>query len=677
LLITLLISCYNAYCQEEAGNGKWLEYIEELAEETEENTESIEKLFNDLSYLSENPCNLNSITAEQLRQLPFLSDLQILNILDYQRKNNGFATIYELKNIRFLDMETIELILPFVYVGEIDRSKSFSLKNLSRYGKNELMLRYDRGLDEKAGYKDLPDSILQQYPNRKYVGEAFYHSLRYSYTFDNRLQAGFVAEKDAGEAFWNKTNKGYDYYSAHIFLKDIGIIRSLAVGDYKVSFGQGLVASNDFTAFRGSMLTQIERRNNGFRRHYSTNENDFFRGVASTVNLNRFDISAFYSNRKADATVNDDVISTLKTDGIHRTPGDLEKKRNIEIQTVGGNIRYVGNEIVVGITALTYSFGGLSVDPALAPYNRFYFRGKRNSNFGADYKMRHGNIVVFGETAISQNGAAATINALQWSASSGIKAIILYRNFGRSYQALYGNAFSQNSTVQNEEGLYISMQCTPFAYWKLSGYVDFFSFPWLKYGVDAPSSGKEYTIQGDFTGFRNSTITARYRYRQRESTAIAGHEAVILPTDQHRLRLQFVHKPSKTTSFRTLIEGNISDNSMSSASRGLIISQNAGWNNTESPFQADIYAAYFNTDNYDSRIYSNEKNMLYSFSIPSFYGEGLRMTTVLRYNITNSLYVSVKAAWTHYYDRETTGSGTEEIEGRNKTDLYAQIRWKF
>ena len=32
-------------------------------------------------------------------------------------------------------------------------------------------------------------------------GEPFYHSLRYSYTFEDRLQAGFVAEKDAGEPF--------------------------------------------------------------------------------------------------------------------------------------------------------------------------------------------------------------------------------------------------------------------------------------------------------------------------------------------------------------------------------------------------------------------------------------------------------------------------------------------
>ncbi|MDR2917462.1 MAG: helix-hairpin-helix domain-containing protein [Tannerella sp.] len=675
--ITLLINCYNSYSQEVISVDKWMDYIEEIAEESEENPESIEKLYNDLSYLSENPLNLNRITAEQLKQIPFLSDIQILNILDYLKKQGEFVSIYELKNIRFLDVETIELILPFIYVGEIDKTRPFTIKNLLKFGTNEFLLRYDRCLNEKKGYKELPDSILQQYPNRKYVGEPFYTSLRYSYSFDNRLQVGVVAEKDAGEAFWNSYNKGYDFYSVHALLKDLGTIRTLAIGDYKISFGQGLVISNDFTPSRSSILSQAERRNNGFRRHYSTNENDFFRGVASTLSVGKFDVSAFYSNRKADATADEYTISSFKTDGLHRTEGDLEKKRNIRIETIGGNIRYVSPRFLIGVTALTYSFGGLSVEPELKPYNIFYFRGKRNTNIGMDYTWRHRQLVFFGETALSENSALATLNAFQWSASSGLKAIILHRHYDRKYQAFCGNAFSQNSTVQNEDGLYISMQWAPFAYWRFSGYADFFRFPWIKYGIDAPSSGQEYMIQTDFNRIRNTTISARYRFRQREKNVTGENEVMILPADQHRVRLQITHKPSGIMIFRTSIEGNIYDDNKSSSNRGWVISQSIGWKKTNSPVQADMYAAYFHTDDYNSRVYSNEKNMLYSFYIPSFYGEGIRLSTVLRYNFTKKLYVSVKAAWAHYYDREIISSGLEEIEGRDKIDLYAQLRWKF
>ena len=677
LFITTFISCYNIYCQDINPVDKWTEFIDELIEDSEENPESIEKLYDVLSYLSENPLNLNKTTVEQLRQIPFLSDIQIMNILDYQKRQGEIVSIYELKNIRFLDIETIELILPFVYIGEIDKTRPFSIKNLLKYGKNEFMSRYDRCLNDKKGYADVPDSVLEKSPNRKYVGEPFYTSLRYSYSFDNRLQVGFVAEKDAGEAFWNDRHKGYDYYSAHVFMKDIGIIKTLAVGDYKISFGQGLVISNDFTPSRSSILSQAERRNNGFRRHYSTNENDFFRGAASTISIKKIDISAFFSHRNVDAIADESTISSFKTDGIHRTEGDLEKKNVATIQTFGGNIRYVTPDFHIGLTALTYSFGGLAVEPELKPYNIFYFRGKRNTNVGSDYRWRLRQIVLFGETAISENGAMATLNALQWNISTSFRTLLLYRNFSRKYQAFYGNAFSQNTLVQNEEGLYLSMQWAPIAYWKLSGYADFFRFPWLKYGVDAPSAGQEYMIQGDFSGIKKTIISTRYRFRRREKNITQEHEVMILPTDQHRLRLQITHKPSGIMTFRTTLEGNFYNDNRTPESSGWIISQNMSWKKSNSPIQADMYAAYFKTSDYNTRVYSNEKNMLYSFSIPSFYGEGIRLTAVLRYNFTKNMYISAKAAWAHYYDRDIIGSALEEIEGRNKIDLYAQLRWKF
>ena len=677
VLTIMLTTCYDIYSQEISSVDKWEEYIEELFEDTEENPESLEKLYNDLSFLSENPINLNKATVEQLQQIPFLSEMQIINILDYQKKQREFVSIYELKNIPFLDMETIELILPFVFVGEIDKNRPVTAKNLLKYGMNELMLRYDRGLNEKKGYKEFSDSILDKYPNRKYVGEPFYTSLRYSYSFDNRIQMGLVTEKDAGEAFWNNRHKGYDYYSAHFLMKNIGKIKTLALGDYKISFGQGLVISSDFSPSRSSILSQAERRNNGFRRHYSTNENDFFRGLATTVTLKKIDISAFYSYRNADATADESTISSFKTDGMHRTPGDLDKRHNINIQTFGGNVRYINPNVQIGITALTYSFGGMSVEPELRPYNIFYFRGKQNTNIGVDYTFRQRQFTFFGETALSENGAMATLNAIQWNVSTSFRSLILYRNFNRKYQAFYGNAFSQGSTVQNEEGVYVSLQWAPIAYWKFSGFADFYRFPWLRYTVDSPSTGKEYMIQADFTGIKKTTVSTRYRFKQREKNITQGHEVIVLPADQHRLRVQITLKPSGIMTYRTTAEGNFYEDNIKPSTHGFVFSQNASFKKPASPVQFDVFAAYFKTSDYNTRIFSSEKNMLYSFSIPSFYGEGIRLAAVLRFNFSKNLYIQAKAAWVHYYDRDVIGTDNEEIEGHDKIDFYAQLRWKF
>ena len=680
LLITLLTTCYNATSQTIRSVDKWMEYIEELAEGLEDNEEQIETLFADLSFLAEHPFDLNTASEDMFRRLPFLSDLQIEAIAGYRQRHGNMLTIYELKNIPALDWPTIELMLPFVYVGEPEVSKrSVSPESLLKYGSNELLVRYARSLQEKQGYKFQPDSVLQQYPNRKYLGEPFYHSVRYSYVFDDRIQAGLVAEKDAGEPFWNSHHKGYDYYSAHVFLRNMGALKSLAVGDYKASFGQGLVMSHDFAPGRNAFLSQIERRNNGFRRHYSTNEVDFFRGIASTLRWKEIELSLFYSYRKLDATADSLYIRSFKTDGMHRLVSDLEKRRNVPTHTYGGNIRYATPHVVLGLTAIGYRFENFVVEPTPSPYNLFYFRGSQNTNVSVDYQYKNKQIKLFGETALSKNGAWATLNVLQWTPASYASGLILYRSYARDYQSFYGNAFSQSSMVQNEQGLYLGIQLSPVAHWKIFGYADFFRFPWLKYQVDAPSSGVEYMAQVEYSQQDKLSMYLRYRYREKESNRTPDNqpEVDVLPDRQHRIRYQLLYKPFAGLSLRTAIDFSGYDEERGKESRGWMISQSIGWKLSQIPLQTDLYLAYFNTDDYSSRISAYEKNLLYVFNSPSFYDKGTRLSAVVRYFLTNKLSVSTKIGWTHYLERETIGSGLETIDGNNRTDVDLIIHWKF
>lgn len=680
LLIALLITCGKAAGQTLRPVDRWMEYIESLAEELDD-PEQIEVLYTDLSNLTQHPFNINTTAQEQFKRLPFLSDIQIEAILNYRKQYGNLATLYELKNIEALDWSVIELLLPFVYVDEPQAYKRpFNVKNMLKYGKNELVLRYDRTLQEKQGYQFQPDSILEKYPNRKYTGEPFYHSVRYSYTFDDRLQAGIVAEKDAGEPFWNTHHKGYDYYSAHVLLRNTGWLKTFTFGDYKASFGQGLVFSQDYTPGRGAILTQAERSSNGFRRHYSTGENDYLRGIASTVRWNKIDVSLFYSSRKPDAAVNETDITSFQTDGLHRTAGERDKKQRATMQTYGGNIRYASANTVVGITVAAYDWGKYTVEPEPRPYNLFYFRGTKNINAGIDYLFKYKRTKLYGETAVSGNGAWAAIHALQWMPVSYASGIILYRSYAKDYQAYFGNAFSQNSTVQNEQGLYIGIQLTPVSNWKVSLYADFFRFPWLKYGVDAPSSGVEYMAQIDYSSWNKLSTGLRYRYRQKESNRTIENEPeiAVLPYEQHRMRWQLIHTPSQTVNLRSSVDFVIYNEKEGNGSNGWMVAQSVAWKPGRLPLQADLYLSCFHTDGYDSRLISYEKNLLYVYNTPSFYGEGIRSVVVLRYYLFPKLSVSAKIGWTHYLDnRESIGTALETINGIDKTDVNIMLQWKF
>ena len=109
------------------------------------------------------------------------------------------------------------------------------MKSLLKYGKQEVLTRLDVPFYTRKGYQ------------KNYLGPAMYHSLRYGYRYGDYLQMGITAEKDAGEPFFALHNeKGYDYYSIYFLLRNLGKLKTLALGNYRLSFGQGLVVSTDF-----------------------------------------------------------------------------------------------------------------------------------------------------------------------------------------------------------------------------------------------------------------------------------------------------------------------------------------------------------------------------------------------------------------------------------------------
>ncbi len=224
----------------------WREYIRQMVEDGMDD-DAATAFYEDLSDLESHPLNINDVSLADLERLPFLSGEQQHSILQFLEKNRPVYSVYELRNVPLLDVQTVQLLLPFFVVGEYQPQKpKLSWKNIFGGGKHELQSRYDRVFPQRAGYKSVPDSILKKSPNRVYQGEDFYQSLRYAYKAGRRFQAGITAEKDAGETFFRGEHKGYDHYGAFVQLKDVGRLKALVVGDYRMRWGQGLLLNNNF-----------------------------------------------------------------------------------------------------------------------------------------------------------------------------------------------------------------------------------------------------------------------------------------------------------------------------------------------------------------------------------------------------------------------------------------------
>ncbi|MFA5651642.1 MAG: helix-hairpin-helix domain-containing protein, partial [Proteiniphilum sp.] len=265
----------------------WRVLVEQMAEEEEPRAGAIENLYEELLYLENNPMDLNSVSRDQLERFPLLSLEEANNLVDFLEKNRPLYTVYELRNVPRLDHRTVALILPFFRIGEtvgVQIQTEARPVDILKRGQHEAQVRFDKTLTPRAGYGEFSDSILERYPNRKYRGEDFYTSLRYSFRYRDKVQMGFTAEKDAGEPFL-KTGypKGYDHYGVHLIVRDIGRLKTVVLGDYRLSFGQGLVLNNDFVGSKAWSTDNVSRRTQVPKRHFSTAESGFFRGAAAVA----------------------------------------------------------------------------------------------------------------------------------------------------------------------------------------------------------------------------------------------------------------------------------------------------------------------------------------------------------------------------------------------------------
>jgi len=619
----------------------------------------------ELDFLLENPLNLNTATQKDLEQFPFLTDLQIENILAHIYIYGEMQTIYELQLVEEMDRNTIDLLLPYVCVRTSDDSKFPSLKNIAKYGKNEVLSRFDIPFYKRQGYETV------------YHGNSIYHSLRYQFRYGNYVQTGLSGEKDAGEPFLALYNKkGYDHYSYYLVLNDLWKIKTLALGSYRLSFGQGLVLNSNFRLGKTFSLSGLQYRASGIRKHSSTEEYNYFKGIASTVNIiKNLDFSAFYSNRKLDGTIENGNLVSINETGLHRTTREAERRESFILELVGGNVTYEHNAKRIGVTALYYHMNR-NYDPSLSKYSKYNLHGNDFYNASIDFRFRHKQMELIGEEAIGKNGYA-TLNRLLYNINSNYTVMLLHRYYSHDYWSMFGSSFGDSSSPQNENGWYLATEMTPMAHWRFFGSIDLFSHPWWKYRISKPSKGTDVMFQTTYTPNENISFLFNYRYKRKERDVSGTDGSVILPIYHHRARFRMNYM-SESWELRSTVDFNQFQQLNYAPSRGYAFSQMVHYQKEgKSPFQFTLQGSYFHTDDYDSRVYAYERGLLNTFYSPSFYGEGFRFTFHARFDFLDHFMLLAKLGQTLYLDRKEIGSGYDLIPSDRKTDLQLQLRIKF
>ena len=648
------------------------ELMESLSEDLGEDFDYAE-LAERLQHYQAHPIDLNKTNTDELLALRFLSPFQAEQIISHREISGNFVSIYELQAVEGLDLNSIRFLTPFVQVSSSNQLEVKNLKQLVKKGKQELMFRYGRVLEQQRGYA-IADS-----GRSRYLGSPDRLFLRYRYRYGQKLKLAINMKKDAGEQFFSGAQTyGFDFYSASMEITDQHHWKRIIIGDYSLQFGQGLGLWTGLSFGKGAFIQNIARQGVGLRQYTSANEFSFFRGVAASYERKAFSFTPFVSYKRLTATLQDDTLnqySAISQSGLHRTPSEVLHKDKLGELLYGVNLAYRKPRFHIGLTAYQYRLSGEFVPRSLL-YNQFSFQGQSLDNISAYYHYSLKNVYAFGEIAHNIDRGFAFLNGLVFPVSSQWSVALLYRNYQKTYDTFYSQAFAEGSTVTNENGFYSGLIFQPNRRLQWVAYVDYFRFPWLKYRVDAPSSGYDLFTQLSFVPNKRLNFTARYRYRKKEENGTVDVVNLLVPFTRQQARLSMQYALTDWLNLRSRFEYGRYRKEEQNESAYLFYQDFIG-KPTKSKWSGNLRLAFFRTGGYNSRIYAFEQDVLYAYSFPFYSENGWRYYLNLRYTLAKGIDLWGRYAAFFYTNQDQVGSALDLIEGHQKSEVKLQVRFQF
>lgn len=649
------------------------EIIEELSSKSDKDLD-FTPIIEDLMHLTEDPLKINICSIEDISRLVFLTDFQAQSLWDYIQANGPILSIYEIQMVNGFDQSDIQKMAPFISLS--NSSNIDELKNTFWKGHHEITIKSGTVLEKPVGYQISSDSSRS-----RYLGSRNSIYTRYSYQSKDKVEWGLITDKDPGEQF----KKGFDYLSGYFSVSNIGKVKKLIIGDFDAGFGQGLTFWSSLSAGKSSDLTGVRKRARGLVKHSSTNENTFLRGAGITYQIKKLDITAFGSYKKIDASLEDSTtnnevyFTSLSESGLHRTTSEIGNKDALGEFIAGSNISYNGKAIKGGVTFSYVKIEGSYVADS-TPYKLFESSIAGRTNIGANLEGYFKNHHLFGEAAIvPNNGEHALLMGGLFRLTSLVNFSMLARSYSRGYTNFYTSAFAEGSGSYNENGIFSGLSILLAKGWKLSAYFDIFSYPWLRYRVNFPSTGYEYLVQTEYKFSASFTGEVRYRFKKSDQnfTSDIAKMVAVIPQRNQSARLQFTYTPEEKLMLRSRFDFSEFGNDSTKTEYGYVFSQDIGYSHPRYPIAISFRFAIFDTDSWNTRIYNYENDLLYSFSVPAYYSKGTRTYMMLKYSPTNRIDCWVRWSQTYYSDMKEIGQGLDLINGNRKNDARIMVRVRF
>ena len=623
-----------------------------------------EHLLELLENLHNNPININLAAKSDLLALPFLQENQVDSILKYRRQKHLFRSLGELQFIECIPYETRKKLSLFVFAGDTIRKEEGLQKKLFS-GKHEITTRSDFPLYKRSGQNSSSDQP------KAYQGSGIANVVRYRYHYGQNIKYGITLQKDAGEAMFNRKGILYDYSSFYFHYKSSQNRFSYWMGDYNILWGQGLIMGNTFFSGRLQVIENALRGDKEIRPHTSTDESNFLRGLAGRLQISKhWKLAAFASYRKLDARVKDGVVTSLKTDGFHRTETERNNRNTLSNITSGGSISYQKNRWKMGVNAF-YTWYDKRISPEERFYNKYYFRGQQTWGWSTDYMMTDKNWEFKGETAFDKDMNIATSNTLKYLASASASFTAQIRYFSPKFASPFSNTLQAGSRVQNEMGVLLGTRILLSGRTEFTGYADLFKHPRPTYRARKTSMGMECFLQCKIQQNNRWQWLTRYRIKTKQQD-IAGYQGHLEYATTHKGRLSCTYT-AQSWSIQNSFDICAACKQTAPTSLGWMLSTRGSCRFSPA-WSTALFASVFFTDDYASRLYAYEPQLQYAAGFPTFAYHGTRIAVVTNWKVCKQFSLGFRYSLTHYFDRDEIGSSTQCINSSSQNDISLQIK---
>lgn len=390
------------------------------------------------------PLNVNTLSVEDLQSIPFISSYQCYQFINYRLAEGGnIQDLTELKHIEAWDEDFVEYIYPLLYVGKQSKERD-SWNRLISEGQSRFSLFATQPLGSSKQERD-------------YIGSPESLRLKYRWQSRRRISLFVAANKDNYEPWHYGRHRGFESYHAHAMLKDFGKLKQLILGQYRVSWGQGLILGQGFRS-----KSAFDTGRNTLLNYGATNSTSGYRlsqGLLIGLELSRsLRLVGLVSSRKMSAKIDteDELAYALREGGLHRTARDWDRRNRLTQRHLGLQLAYEQGRWGIAWQGLIYDWNGQRVHSAVGASNNEDLKDLKsfaNTSLAYRYANSSGRSNLSGEIALARNGALAVSQQLQHQDAKWGTLHLCLRYISQDYWAYLGQADTHYTIPHNEVGI--------------------------------------------------------------------------------------------------------------------------------------------------------------------------------------------------------------------------------